>query len=79
MIAKAITKNQLLILSEAANNPYPITTLLRNLSRRERISISTLKSSARSLKELGMIAFGNSETARLTSAGKLLIQIVAIR
>jgi hypothetical protein len=52
-----------------------ISSLLRRLSNAYGISLSTLKSNVKILKELNLISFGNSsnfQTAKLTDFGKFL-------
>lgn len=78
LLSKIITNNQLLILSEIGNRSETITSILLGLSAARSIPLSTLKSSAKSLRELNIIKFGNSGVAELTSTGKLIARIFSI-
>ncbi|HDJ96657.1 MAG TPA: hypothetical protein ENG45_01130 [Candidatus Aenigmarchaeota archaeon] len=52
---------------------------LRNISRKQRISISTLKDASRKLKQLGLVDYGNTKEwkiPRVTDAGKIVLKIV---
>jgi DNA-binding MarR family transcriptional regulator len=79
VFSKAVTENQLLILAEAQSGSANITRLLVNLSEGAGIPLSTLKSSAKSLKEMGLIRYGgknNNGPAETTLPGNLLLQIL---
>ncbi|MEM5875358.1 MAG: hypothetical protein QXW01_02675 [Candidatus Aenigmatarchaeota archaeon] len=74
---RAFNRNQLLILSQVAiNSGKTISSLLIEIEKGFRIPLSTLKLNARILRDLKLISFGNSNPARLTSFGKLIIEIL---
>ena len=80
LLARAINKNQILILNQVqTNSSSSITTALSKISRRERIPLSTLKLNAKILKELNLIDFGNIEEIKepeLTEVGRFVLEIV---
>jgi len=49
--------------------------LLREIEKKHKIPLSTLKLNAKILRKIGLISFGNSLVARLTNVGKMIIQI----
>ena len=78
LLSKLITNNQFLILLEINNCKNYITPLLLQLSKREKIPLSTLKSSAKALKELGLINFKNLSPVEITISGLLVLKILSI-
>lgn len=80
LLLRALNKNQILILSQVENNTTEtISSLLRRISKIYGISLSTLKSNVRILKELNLISFGslsNFQVARLTDFGKFVANIM---
>jgi hypothetical protein len=67
----------LLILKEIANNSKEtITTLLSHMEIKYAIPLSTLKLNAKILKQLNLINFGNSSTAKLTKTGKMIVLLL---
>ena len=78
---KAISKTQLFILAEikANESTTTLTQLLRLLSKRNKIPLSTLKDASRKLKELGLIEYGSCKEFRvvkLTDAGKFVLSVL---
>ncbi|MFI5412590.1 MAG: hypothetical protein ACHQX1_01735 [Candidatus Micrarchaeales archaeon] len=73
MLSRALTEKQLLILSKAYTEPSTITSLVLKISLETGIPISTLKSSAKILKDIGTIEFGSAKEARLTELGKFIL------
>lgn len=77
VLARVVNKNQLLIISALTNNSAnTITSLLNNISRKEKIPLSTLKLNAKILKSLGLIDFGNGNSAMLTEFGIFFTNVV---
>ena len=80
VLLRAFNKNQILILSELENNRInSISSLLGGISKIYEIPLSTLKSNARILRELGLISYGNSssfQVATLTEFGKFLAKLI---
>ena len=74
LLLRALNGNQMLILSEAGGSC--ITALLKDISERSGIPLSTLKLNARILKEMELIAYGQSSNAELTDAGSLTLAIL---
>jgi DNA-binding MarR family transcriptional regulator len=71
-----LNRNQLLILEEVSrNSEKTISSLLREIEKKHKIPLSTLKLNAKILREIGLISFGNSSVARLTNVGKMILQI----
>jgi len=70
-------------LLETNNNlTNTITSLLRNLSEYSNIPISTLKVNARILRDLGLIAFGNSsqvQRVKITDFGRFILEILEVK
>ena len=80
LLIRSLNKNQILILFEVSKNSFEsVTHLLKRISKSTGISISTLKLNAKILKNLGLIDFGNSSIARLTSFGKYVAKILKIK
>lgn len=78
LLSELITNNQLLILLEINKSTDSITPLLLRLSKRENVPLSTLKSSTKALKKLGMIRFMNSSPVEVTPTGSLALRILSI-
>lgn len=76
VLVRAINKNQLLLLKEIAASHETISSLVRRLSREKGTSVSALKANAKVLKELGVIEYGNSSSARLTGFGRFVLKII---
>jgi hypothetical protein len=77
VLLRAFNKNQLLILQEAAKNSRgTITSLLLKMEKKYVIPLSTLKLNAKILRELNLITFGNSSTAKLTKAGRVIVELL---
>jgi DNA-binding MarR family transcriptional regulator len=75
LLAKALNKNQILILSEIEISDFKtITSTLTKLSKKSGIPLSTLKMNAKILKQMGLIEFDSSVC--LTDFGELIIQII---
>jgi DNA-binding MarR family transcriptional regulator len=71
-----LNRNQLLILEEVSrNSEKTISSLLREIEKKYNVPLSTLKLNAKILREIGLISFGNSSVAKLTSTGKIIVQI----
>ena len=74
VIYKALNDVQLLILKYVAENlDRSCSSLLKFISEVENIPLSTLKLNARVLQDLGLIIYGGGRTARLTSAGMIVV------
>jgi hypothetical protein len=79
ILARALNRNQLLILSCAAGNKgQTITTLLSSMSLAHRIPLSTLKLNAKILRELGLLSFGDSNPAVPTLLGRCVRGLLEI-
>ena len=81
LILRALNENQRLILRSVSGRHRSLNSLLEELSRRERKSISTLKLNARILKELGLIDYGTKDEPRpvsLTEHGRLVLTILEV-
>ncbi|MFI5412748.1 MAG: hypothetical protein ACHQX1_02560 [Candidatus Micrarchaeales archaeon] len=77
ILARALNKNQTLILSEISRNKcLSISALLLQIETEHGISLSTLKLNARILRKLGLLSFGGSDTARLTLFGMQISRIL---
>jgi len=71
-----LNRNQLLILEEVSrNSEKTISSLLREIEKKHKIPLSTLKLNVKILREIGLISLGISSVARLTNVGKIIIQI----
>lgn len=81
LLSRLLNKNQILILS-ALKYPQPsISFLLRDLSNRFNIPLSTLKYNAKILKNLELISYGNNkkiEAPKLTELGKIVTVILEV-
>lgn len=71
VVARALNKNQQLILFSVNNNEREtLYALLRRLSRSHAVSLSTLKLNARILRDLELLSFNGS--VQITGAGVLI-------
>ena len=76
-LLKAITKKQILLLSEIRrNNGNTITSLLTALSSESGIPLSTLKRSALILRQLELIDYSDFMPVNLTKSGSLILDMV---
>lgn len=75
---RALTETQILILSKAMKNSDCITALLSDISRFMGIPLSTLKSSAKTLRELGLIRTGNG-ASEVTELGRSVLSMLEKR
>ena len=76
-LLKAITKKQILLLSEIRrNNGNTITSLLTALSSESGIPLSTLKRSALILRQLELIEYSDFMPVSLTKTGSLILEMV---
>ena len=81
VLQKALTDKHLLILREASLSPNLITPLLYRISDESGIPLSTLKSSTKSLRELGLITYGTQSdpvVAEPTPAGSAVLEAMGI-
>ena len=72
---RTINKNQVLILTNIPRVPASVTSVLRGISRRHKIPLSTLKRNAQILKEFNLIAYGdppNFSGVELTELGRFI-------
>lgn len=80
IILRTINKNQILILSHIPRVPTSITSVLRELSKRYQIPLSTLKRNGQILKELNLIRYGdvsNFAGVELTELGRFIASLTA--
>jgi transketolase len=79
-LLRAFNKNQILILSQLKDNSDgSISSILREISKKFKIPLSTLKLNARILKDLGLIDFGSNscfKPAKLTELGKFVTSTI---
>lgn len=76
---RTINENQSLILTHIPRVPTSITSVLRELSKRFQIPLSTLKRNAQILKELNLITYGdvsNFKGVELTGLGRFISSLV---
>ncbi len=80
LLARAINKNQLLILSQVNfASGESISSLLNHMSKELKIPLSTLKLNASILKTLNLITFGDSVDFRpveITATGRFVLEVV---
>ena len=77
ILARALNKNQILILSETVKNrDRSITSLLLQTASKSSIPLSTLKLNARILKRLGLLSFGDGNPAKITCIGELTLKSI---
>lgn len=72
---RTINKNQVLILTNIPRVPASVTSVLRGISRRHKIPLSTLKRNAQILKEFNLISYGdpsNFSGVELTELGRFI-------
>ncbi len=73
LVAKALNKNQILILNKIKENKNKtITGLLESIRKSEGIPLSTLKLNAKVLSDLSLISFAKGETVRTTPSGNIV-------
>lgn len=76
MVRRAINRNKHLILRRiSCANGSSISSILTELSRSTGIPLSTLKLNARTLRDMGLIAYENGRTA-ITEAGSLVLRLL---
>lgn len=81
IVSRGFNKNQLLILKEIKfNNGRSLSSILREVSRKYGIPLSTLKLNAKILKELNILKVGNegSKGAYLTPLGEFICELLSI-
>lgn len=72
---RAFNKNQILIIFKLKGNPNKtVTSFLRELSKSEKIPLSTLKLNTKILKDLKIIRFEFNCPIKLTGFGKLIAE-----
>ena len=80
LLARALNKNQLLILSKIAGHNSSISSLLNSISQEQGVPLSSLKLNSRILKELGLIhvsiAPENYGEVRLSNDGEAIVSII---
>ena len=80
LLARALNKNQILILSQVKNTKNEtITRILNRISFSQDIPLSTLKLNAKILKDLNLITFGNNshfQAAKLTDFGRFIFKTI---
>jgi hypothetical protein len=80
LLAKGLTKNQILILLKLEENGNStITSILHIIYKKQHIPISTLKSNAKLLKDFNLISYGSTKKpkpAELTEVGKMVLKIM---
>lgn len=81
LLAKAITQNQLLLLSEIDGQEQSLSSFLRELSEYKKVPLSTLKLSIKNLKDSGLVYLTPSkgfgyQKIELTETGKLILDLI---
>lgn len=77
LLSRVFNKNQVLLLNEISRNyKRTITSLLKAVSKENKISLSTLKSNSKILKQLNLISSGNGSTVELTDFGNFINEII---
>jgi transketolase len=74
-VLRTVNKNQVLILSNIPRVPASITSVLREISKRFHVPLSTLKHNAGILKELNLIRYGDASHfsgVELTDLGRFI-------
>ena len=82
VLLRAINRNQILILSYIDDTSASLTFVLKTISRRFNIPLSTLKLNARILRDLGLITYGNTsdfKKPKLTDIGKFILDVILSR
>lgn len=78
LIARALNKNQILLLEKISENKEKtITSLTESVFRETKIPISTLKLNSAILKEIGLVDFFNGGPVKLTGFGEFVFSLVA--
>ena len=75
IVLRTINKNQVLILTNIPRVPASITSVLRELSKKYQIPLSTLKRNAQILRDLNLISYGeppNFFGVELTDLGRFI-------
>ena len=75
IVLRTINKNQILILTHIPRIPTSITSVLRELSKKYQIPLSTLKRNAQILRDLNLISYGeapNFSGVELTELGRFI-------
>jgi hypothetical protein len=82
VLSKAITYNQLLILTSIDNGERSLSSLLKELSRSHGIPLSTLKLSAKSLRQLELITliqdFSSSRSSVAVTEGGAAVAMLIL-
>ena len=80
IVLRTINKNQVLILTNIPRVPASITSVLRGISRKYHVPLSTLKRNAQILRELNLIRYGeapNFSGVELTELGHFISELTA--
>jgi transketolase len=75
IVLRTINKNQILILTHIPRIPTSITSVLRELSKRYHIPLSTLKRNSQILRDLNLISYGeapNFSGVEVTELGRFI-------
>ncbi len=79
LISRALNKNQIFLLQEISKNKGKTATgLIEEISRENKIPVSTLKLNTKILKGLELINFFNGDPVRLTGFGRFVFSLVSI-
>jgi hypothetical protein len=79
LLLRSLNDNQILILSHVEFRSRLITSILKELSEKHDVPISTLKLNAKILKELNLISYGtasNQLNAELSDLGRFVISLI---
>ena len=81
LLARALNKNQILLLSKIDGSAYSLSSFLRRLSKESGVPISTLKMNAGVLRKLDLIRFSSfgirtRSTVELSEAGAIMLNII---
>lgn len=79
LILRTVNKNQILILINIPRVPASITSILREISKRFSVPLSTLKRNAKILKDLNLIAYGDASNFRgveFTEIGQFISRLL---
>ncbi len=77
LIVKALNKNQSILLKNIVNNrKLTLYSLLKTVSKEEKIPLSTLKFNSKIFKDLGLVDYGNCEKVKLTMSGLLVLNVL---
>jgi len=80
VLKRGLNDNQLILLRELSSCNYrSLTHALRSISRKYNIPISTLKTNAKILKELGIIEVNEGKPVKITQAGKIITEIINVK